>query len=88
MKTIVSSKGQIVLPTGIREQDDINAGQQFEFERIERGMYRLVRRKAVRREGMIGWLLACPEKGYFVPINSESTNGVPSDPTAAGISAS
>ena len=43
MKTIVSSKGQIVLPAEIRERDDIQAGQQFEVKRINRGDYRLVR---------------------------------------------
>jgi hypothetical protein len=25
-------------------------------------------------EGLVDWLLACPEKGYFVPIESESTD--------------
>ncbi len=26
--------------------------------------------------GVVDWLLACPEKGYFVPIDSESTDTV------------
>ena len=25
-------------------------------------------------EGVVDWLLACPEKGFFVPIESESTD--------------
>ena len=25
-------------------------------------------------EGLVDWLLACPEKGFFVPIDSESTD--------------
>jgi hypothetical protein len=25
-------------------------------------------------EGLVDWLLACPAKGYFVPIESESTD--------------
>jgi AbrB family looped-hinge helix DNA binding protein len=74
MKTVVSSKGQIVLPAGIRQQDGIKPGQQFEVERIDRGEYRLIRRKPAPNEGLTDWLLACPEKGYFVPIESESTD--------------
>ena len=27
-------------------------------------------------EGVIDWLLACPEKDYLVPIDSESTDTV------------
>jgi AbrB family looped-hinge helix DNA binding protein len=74
MKTVISSKGQIVLPAEIRRQDDIRAGQVFELERIERGAYRLVRKKPAANAGVVDWLLACPEKGYFVPIESESTD--------------
>lgn len=74
MKTTVSSKGQIVVPAEIRKQDDIEPGQEFDFERIDRGEYRLVRRKPRKNEGLVDWLLACPVKGFFVPIESESTD--------------
>jgi AbrB family looped-hinge helix DNA binding protein len=74
MTTSVSSKGQIVLPAEIRRQDDILPGQQFEVERIDRGEYRLVRHKPRPNEGLVDWLLSCPEKGFFVPIESESTD--------------
>ena len=74
MKTTVSSKGQIVLPAEIRRQDDIQEGQEFEVERLDRGKYRLVRREPPANEGLVDWLLACPEKGFFVPIESESTD--------------
>jgi AbrB family looped-hinge helix DNA binding protein len=74
MKTAISSKGQIVLPAGLRQQDGIVPGQEFEIERIDRGEYRLVRRKAAPNEGLVDLLLACPEKGFFVPIESESTD--------------
>lgn len=76
MRTTVSSKGQIVLPAEIRRQDRIEAGQQFEVERLDRGEYRLVRRAALPNEGVVEWLLACPEKGFFVPIESESTDAL------------
>lgn len=74
MKTAVSTKGQIVLPAEIRRQDGIEPGQEFEVERIDRGEYRLVRLSPPRNEGLLDWLLACPEKDFFVPIESESTD--------------
>jgi AbrB family looped-hinge helix DNA binding protein len=74
VKTTVSSKGQIVLPAELRQQDHIEPGQEFEVERIDRGDYRLVRRPAPPNEGVVDWLLACPEKDFFVPIESESTD--------------
>jgi len=74
MKTTISSKGQIVLPATLREQDNIEPGDEFIVERIDRGEYRLVRRAPKPNEGVLDWLLACPEKGFFVPIESESTD--------------
>jgi AbrB family looped-hinge helix DNA binding protein len=73
VKTKVSSKGQIVLPAEIRQQDGIEAGQEFEVERLGRGAYRLVRRAGRPNEGVVDWLLGCPVKGFFVPVESEST---------------
>jgi len=74
MKTTVSTKGQLILPAEIRQRDNIEPGQEFEVERIDRGEYRLLRREPPPNEGLVDWLLACPEKGYFVPIESESTD--------------
>ena len=74
MKTAVSTKGQIVIPAEIRQQDGIEPGQEFEIERLDRGDYRLKRLTPPRNQGLLAWLLACPEKGFFVPIASESTD--------------
>jgi len=74
MKTTVSTKGQLILPAEIRQRDNVAPGQVFEVERIDRGEYRLLRRQPPPNEGLVDWLLACPEKGYFVPIDSESTD--------------
>lgn len=63
-----------MLPAELRLLDRIEAGQEFDVERLDRGEYRLVRRTARRNDGAIDWLLACPEKGFFVPIESESTD--------------
>jgi AbrB family looped-hinge helix DNA binding protein len=76
MKTTISSKGQIVLPAALREQDSIEAGEEFEVERVDRGEYRLLRLTSVPNEGVVDWLLACPDKGFFEPIESESTDAL------------
>jgi AbrB family looped-hinge helix DNA binding protein len=76
MTTKVSSKGQIVLPAELRKQDNVESGQEFEIERIGRGKYHLVRRDPPKNDGLVDWLLACPEKGFYVPIESESTDAL------------
>jgi AbrB family looped-hinge helix DNA binding protein len=76
MRTRVSSKGQIVLPAELRRRDRVLPGQEFEVERLDRGDYRLVRRASRPNEGVVDWLLACPEKGFFVPVESESTDSL------------
>jgi AbrB family looped-hinge helix DNA binding protein len=43
----ISSKGQIILPAKIRRRDGIEAGQEFQIQRVGRGEY-LLRRKARR----------------------------------------
>ena len=74
MRTRLSSKGQIVLPAELRREDSIRVGQEFEVQRVRRGEYRLVRRPTKPNEGLVDLLLQCPEKGFFVPVESESTD--------------
>ena len=74
MRTTLSSKGQVVLPVELREQDRIEPGQQFSIERIEAGQY-LLKKAVGRGDGSLAeWLLSCPEKGWFQPVESESTD--------------
>ena len=73
MTTTVSIKGQVVLPAELRQQDGIKPGQEFEVERIECGEYRLKRVKGRRNEGLVDWLLRCPEKGWFQPQERTET---------------
>ena len=76
MRTRVSSKGQIVRPAEFRSMDAIEPGQIFEVERIDEGEYRLIRREPAPNEGVVDWLLSCPDQGWFVPIDSESTSEI------------
>ncbi len=70
VKTVISSKGQIVLPAPLRDRDRIASGQKFEIERIETGHYLLEREPQPHNEGLVAWLLACPETGWFRPLDS------------------
>ena len=76
MTTTVSAKGHVTLPAELREIDGIDTGQQFNVERLDHGDYRLVRRAAAQNDGAVDWLLACPAKGYFVPVDSDSTDAL------------
>jgi AbrB family looped-hinge helix DNA binding protein len=74
VRTTISSKGQLVLPAEFRQQDRIEPGQEFDVERIAPGEYRIVRRVPRPNDGTVDWLLDCPTKGFFIPIDSESTD--------------
>jgi AbrB family looped-hinge helix DNA binding protein len=73
MKTSMSTKGQIILPAVLRKQDRIQPGQQFEVERVQSGEYLFRKVEAPGQPGLVDWLLACPVKGWFQRIPSEST---------------
>jgi len=73
VNTVVSSKGQVVLPAALRARDHVLAGQRFAIERIEAGQYLLKREEVPDNEGLIDWLLACPVKDWFQPVASDST---------------
>jgi AbrB family looped-hinge helix DNA binding protein len=74
MITRISSKGRLLLPAELRRKDHVEAGQEFEIERLGAGEYLLVRREAPANQGLVDWLLACPEKGFFVPIEPVITD--------------
>ena len=68
MKTVISTKGQIVIPCELRKHDNIQPGQAFDIERVDRGEYRLVLAEPPKNQGLVDTLLACPVKGWFVSI--------------------
>jgi bifunctional DNA-binding transcriptional regulator/antitoxin component of YhaV-PrlF toxin-antitoxin module len=72
MKAVISSKGQVALPTTLRRLDQLEAGEVFEIERISCGEYRLTRRAPVANEGLVDLLLACPVNGFFTRVDSAS----------------
>jgi AbrB family looped-hinge helix DNA binding protein len=73
MKTTISSKGQIVLPAELRREDEIQAGDQFEVERLEEGSY-VLRRVTVRpNRGLVSLLRSCPVQDWFEPVDRDTT---------------
>ena len=76
MKTTVSSKGQIVLSAELRNRDGIQAGQEFEIERLDAGVCCLKANEPPENQGFVGLLLACPEKDWFAGIESKSTDSI------------
>jgi AbrB family looped-hinge helix DNA binding protein len=76
MRTSLSSKGQIVLPAGLRERDGLQPGQQFDIRRVKAGEYRLKALPLSAKPGLVLWLKACPEKDWFQRIPSESTSDI------------
>jgi hypothetical protein len=67
-------RGRDTPPAAFRRRDRIKAGQAFAIERVGRGKYRLEGSTRRPNEGVVDWLLACPEKGFFVPVQSASTD--------------
>jgi len=76
MRTTISTKGQIVLPAELRAADDIKAGEEFEVDRVGPDEYRLTRLTPPPNRGLVDWLRSCPEGGWFVEIESESTDSL------------
>jgi len=74
METTISSKGQVVLPSELRKRDELRAGQRFDVERVDEGEYLLKRKAVPPNDGLVDWLLDCPEKDWFEPLPSESTD--------------
>jgi len=73
MTTVLSSKGQLVLPAELRREDDVRPGERFAIERLGRGEYRLTRVASARNAGLVKLLLACPAKGRFQPLDRTET---------------
>lgn len=76
MRTTISTKGQIVLPAELRAADGIKAGEEFEVDRVGPDEYRLTRLTPTPNRGLVEWLRSCPDDGWFVEIESESTDSL------------
>lgn len=74
MITTINPDGGLNVPAELLRKDGHAPGQQVEVERLDAGLYRVARRTTDSNWRLVDWLLACPEKDFFVPIPSESTD--------------
>jgi AbrB family looped-hinge helix DNA binding protein len=74
MTTLLSTKGQVVLPSPIRRLDRLRGGESFDIERLDSGKYLLTLNSPPSNQGLVDLLASCPVKGWFEPIQSESTD--------------
>jgi hypothetical protein len=74
VKVKLSADGALKVPVKLRKRDGLLPGQAFSVGRVRQGEYRLVALTRCANDGLVDWLLSCPEKGYFVPVESEPTD--------------
>ena len=76
MTTILSAKGMIEIPEEFRTADALKPGQRCDIERLGHREYRVrVADEPQPNQSWVEWLLACPEKGWFVERDrSEGTS--------------
>jgi hypothetical protein len=72
MKTKVSPAREIVRAT--RQRGHIKSEHALEDECVDRREDCLVGHGTRSNEGVLDWLLACPEKDFFVPLESQATS--------------
>ncbi len=63
-----------MLPAELRAADGIQPGEQFEVERLGPDAYRLTRIAPAPNAGVVDWLRSCPERDWYVEVESESTD--------------
>ena len=67
MTTMLTSKGQIMIPSKLRKQKKLRAGDELEVltDEDDPNIILLRRVPKVKETNWVDVLLACPEKGWF-----------------------
>ncbi|MBX7210760.1 MAG: hypothetical protein K1X78_20805 [Verrucomicrobiaceae bacterium] len=74
MTATLTANGLLEFPDEYREADSLQPGQPCDIERLGHGEYRLRFSEPAPRN-WVEWLLACPEKDWFVqPERGEMTS--------------
>ncbi|MCE2961509.1 MAG: AbrB/MazE/SpoVT family DNA-binding domain-containing protein [Akkermansiaceae bacterium] len=76
MTTILSQKGQIVLPSAVREQMHLEPGQDFEVFIDDEDTITLRRINRPPNHGLVDHLLACPYPLEIPPRAKDFTRSV------------
>lgn len=73
MTTVLSKKGQIVLPNSVREQMGLEPGQDFEIFMEDEDTITLRRISHPANHGLVDLLLACPSPFEVPPRDSDDS---------------
>jgi AbrB family looped-hinge helix DNA binding protein len=73
MTTILSPKGQIVLPASVRHQLKLSAGDDFEVAIEDEDTITLRRVSHPANQGLVNLLLACPASLEIPPRDTDDT---------------
>jgi AbrB family looped-hinge helix DNA binding protein len=76
MTTVLSQKGQIVLPSAVREQMHLEPGQDFEVFIDDEDTITLRRISRPPNHGLVDHLLACPHPFEIPPRAKDSTRAL------------
>ena len=76
MTTVLSQKGQIVLPSAVREQMHLEPGQDFEVFIDDEDTITLRRINRPPNRGLVDHLLACPYPFEIPPRAKDSTKSI------------
>ncbi len=76
MTTVLSQKGQIVLPSAVREQMHLEPGQDFEVFIDDEDTITLRRINRPPNHGLVDHLLACPYPFEIPPRAKDSSTAI------------
>lgn len=76
MTTVLSQKGQIVLPSAVREQLHLEPGQDFEVFVADEDTITLRRINRPPNRGLVDHLLACPHPFEISQRSKDSTKPI------------
>jgi AbrB family looped-hinge helix DNA binding protein len=76
MTTVLSQKGQLVLPAPVREQLHLAAGDDFEVFIEDQDTITLRRISSPANHGLVDLLLACPAPFELIPRSKDDTRPI------------